>query len=80
MKVREVKKILESCSDEMDVAVEQIFREQRSITLRSVEIVNNCVIFKDHTVRMSERSVFQSFDGNVFEVPNEWENLVSDPH
>ena len=80
MKVREVKKILESCNDEMDVAVEQIFREQRSITLRSVEILNNCVIFKDHSVRTSQRSLFKSFDGNVFEVPNEWEKLVSNPH
>lgn len=76
MKVREVKKILESFGDEMDVAVEQVFREARSITLRSVEVVNNCVIFKDHNVRQSERSTFIAFDQSLFEVPHTWESLT----
>lgn len=76
MKVREVKKILENCDDEMDVAVEQIFREARSITLRSVEVINNCVIFKDHYVRQSQRSTFIAFDGLSFEVPHTWESLA----
>jgi len=76
MKVREVTAILEKCDPEMDVAVEQIFRENRSIVLRSVEIVNNCVVFKDHTVRTSPRSVFVAVDGAVFDVPHEWEALT----
>jgi hypothetical protein len=76
MKVREVTAILAKCDPEMDMAIEQIFRENKSIILRSVEIINNCVIFKDHTVRTSQRSVFVAVDGAVFDVPHEWEALV----
>ena len=76
MKVSEITAILAKCDPEMDVAIEQIFRENKSIVLRSVEIINNCVIFKDHTVRTSPRSVFVAVDGAMFDVPHEWEALV----
>lgn len=76
MKVRDVKKILESLDDDLDVAVEQIFRENRSITLRSIEVMNGCVTFKDHNVRTSQHSEFKSFTGEVFEIPHEWECLT----
>jgi len=69
MKVREVMQILSACDGDMEIAIEQIFREHRSITLRSVEIINNCVILKDHYVRVSQVSKFVSFDGGMFEVP-----------
>jgi hypothetical protein len=76
MKVHEIQKILNQCDPNMDVAIEQIFREHRSITLRSVEIVSNCVVFKDHTVRTSNRNVFVAFDGATFEEPFSWEKAL----
>jgi hypothetical protein len=76
MKVREVIAILSECDPAMDVAVEQIFREHRSITLRSVELINNCVVLKDHTVRLSQASKFVAFDGEEFEVPSLAEQLL----
>jgi hypothetical protein len=79
MKVKDVLAILNKCDPELDVAVEQVFRKHRSITLRSIEIVNGCVTFKDHNVRLSPRSEFIAFDGATFEVPNSWENLESMP-
>lgn len=69
MKVSQVKAILSDMDDNLDVAIEQIFNEHRSIELRSIEVVNNCVIFKDHYVRVSQHSIFRSFDGNEFTVP-----------
>jgi len=69
MKVWQVLAALEKIDPQMDVAIEQIFNEYRSIELRSIEVFNNCVTFKDHYVRISEHSAFISFDGREFNVP-----------
>jgi hypothetical protein len=69
VKVHEVMVVLSQCDPDMEVAIEQIFREHRSIQLRSIEILNNCLTFKDHYVRVSEQSVFIAFDGKEFNVP-----------
>jgi hypothetical protein len=69
MKVWQVLAALEKVDRNMDVAIEQIFNEHRSIELRSIEVFNNCVTFKDHHVRVSEHSAFIAFDGREFAVP-----------
>jgi hypothetical protein len=69
MKVWQVLAALEKVDRDMDVAIEQIFNEHRSIQLRSIEVFNNCVTFKDHNVRVSEYSAFIAFDGKEFIVP-----------
>jgi hypothetical protein len=69
LKVCEVMVVLSQCDPDMEVAIEQIFREHRSIKLRSIEILNNCITFKDHHVRVSEQSAFIAFDGKEFNVP-----------
>ena len=70
MKVAELLIVLGSCNPNLDVAIEQIFNEHRSIQLRSIEVINNCVVLKDHYVRVSEFNTFVAFDGTTFEVPN----------
>jgi hypothetical protein len=69
MKVKQVLAVLKDIDPENDVAVEQIFTDRgRSIELCSIEIVNNCVVFKDHYVRQSQASVFISYNGQQFEI------------
>jgi hypothetical protein len=68
MKVRQVLSILTQMDPEMDVAIEQIFREHRSIQLRSIEVVNKCVVFKDHTVCVKHTNPFVNFEGLEFDV------------
>lgn len=70
MKVKEVITILSQFDGELEVAIEQIFRDAgRSIQLRSIEVINKCVVFKDHYTRVSQYNVFISFDGKEFAVP-----------
>jgi hypothetical protein len=69
MKVKQVLAVLTTLDPELDVAIEQIFNERRSIELRSIEVFNGCVTFKDHHVRISQHSTFVSFDGREFCVP-----------
>jgi hypothetical protein len=76
MKVSEVMLILSEVDPDYDVAIEQIFDNHRSIELRSIEILNKCIIFKDHYVRVSMYSEFLSFDGKIFSVPNFPERLA----
>lgn len=77
MKVNEVIAILSKVDPNLDVAIEQIFREHRSITLRSIEIIGNCIVFKDHYTRVSQWNTFVSFDGNEYAVPPVNERMLS---
>ena len=76
MKVSQVLAILSQMDPKMEVAIEQIFREHRSIQLRSVEIVNGCVVFKDHMRCENHANPFIAFDGDSFEVPILAQRLV----
>lgn len=76
MKVREVLLILSKIDPELDVAIEQVFKEHRSIMLRSIEVLNGCVTLKDYTVRTSNRSEFVAFNGKTFEIPHTWERML----
>lgn len=69
MKVKEVLTILSQIDADYDVAIEQIFKERKSMDLRSIEIIDKCVFLRDHYVRISEHSAFIAFDGNQFSVP-----------
>jgi hypothetical protein len=77
MKVKQVLAVLATMDENFEVAVEQIFtHEGRSIELRSIELIGNCVVFKDHYVRVSTHNAFISFDGVVFEVPTVPERML----
>lgn len=70
MKVSEVIIILQQFDPNYEVAIEQIFKDAgRSIQLRSIEVINKCVVFKDHYTRVSQYNTFISFDGKEFAVP-----------
>lgn len=77
MKVKQVLEILAKFDPEFDVAIEQIFNESRSIELRSIEVIKNCVVMKDHYVRVSQYNTFVSFDGKEFLVPPISERMLS---
>lgn len=77
MKVKEVLEILACINPEYEVAIEQIFREHRSITLRSIEIIGECIVFKDHYTRVSQYNTFISFDGKEYDVPPINERMLS---
>ena len=66
MKVKEVIAVLSACDPEFEVSIEQIFKEHKSIDLRSIEVLNGCVYLKDHHVRISQASAFTSFDGKEY--------------